>query len=71
MTVARLSPFDVRAIKRAATLLDFDAETIRRSCIGPDGAFSEPADRIAYEDRVAAAGALRSLLRRNSGERAR
>lgn len=71
MTVARLSPFDIRAIKRAAELLEFDAETIRRSCIGLDGEFAEPADRLSYEDRVAAAVALRNLLRRNSGERAR
>ncbi len=61
-----LSAHDLRAIKRAAQIIESEAETIRRSCMAPDGTFPEPGDRVDHEARMRAAGELRGILRRHA-----
>jgi len=62
--VFALSPRDVRAINRAAELIEAEADAIRRSSAYPDGTFPEPGDRIDYEDRMRSVRELLSIVRR-------
>ena len=61
-----MSAHDLRAIKRAAQMIEADADAIRRSCTAPDGTFPEPGDRVAHDARMSAAADLRGILRRHT-----